>query len=318
MLPALDVTYAHAIGQSQDNGLPDMARLEILRRGDLVERIGGPDQGIRNDNARAIGQAFGVPEDDSHKWFISLITMRGCGPCDRLKAAFANAPELAPFVNVRDHHKSWAHYGVYDKDDQTQMYRWKNVRFYGYPTIIIQPPLNGQYGSPKTVVWQGPFYGNNPGGYDGNAAKLAEQIREGITNYVNSLPRRQSASEGIKQSDATSQETISQTAPFDVPPAPQPYGPDNLPPNQQPFPPQNPDAVSPASPGLFSVGLFVVAFIAGMLGSGALRLLIMGLGYLRQFQVSRGQPILTPEQYAALMKTLNDAQAKNETPKPAV
>jgi hypothetical protein len=116
-----------------------------------------------------------------HKWFISVITMRHCGACELLKCDFASAESLAAFVNVKDRAQSWSHYGAYYWDDPTQNWRWKNICLTTFPTIIIQPPRSGEYGDPRTVVWQ-------KVGYDGNDRQLAKDIRRAILAYVAKLP----------------------------------------------------------------------------------------------------------------------------------
>ena len=73
---------------------------------------------------------------------------------------------LRAFANPDDPKESWAHYRVYRSDDTTQSWRWKNLRISGYPTILIQPPRNRQFGDPSTVVMQ-------CAGYEGDAKQLS-------------------------------------------------------------------------------------------------------------------------------------------------
>jgi hypothetical protein len=129
-----------------------------------------------------IDQTSTAPSDRSEKWFISIISMQSCGACERLKHDFAHADNLAAFVNVADHRQSWSHYNVYQREDAEHMRRWQNIHVALYPTILIQPPLSGEYGDPRTVVWQ-------RSGYDGNDERLAQEIRAAIATYIARLPQ---------------------------------------------------------------------------------------------------------------------------------
>jgi hypothetical protein len=121
----------------------------------------------------------------SDKWFISVISMQNCGACERLKYDFAHAQKLAAFVNVHDKRQSWSHFNVYQREDAAQMERWKNIHIAAFPTIVIQPPRSGEFGDPRTVVWQ-------RSGYDGNEGRLTQDIRLAITRYVAQLPQGES------------------------------------------------------------------------------------------------------------------------------
>ncbi|MFM9115156.1 MAG: hypothetical protein ACKOU6_03235, partial [Planctomycetota bacterium] len=105
--------------------VPDIAIREIQRRGNLVQRLGG---GHQSDTLTAFAEAMRPPEDDSHKWFISVVTARNCKFCDSLKRDFANSEHLKPFVDVEDHTQSWSHYNVYASEDATQAWRFKDVK----------------------------------------------------------------------------------------------------------------------------------------------------------------------------------------------
>lgn len=144
---------------------------EILRRGNLVELINEPDE---------ITQIFGVPQDDNHKWFITVIGTKGCRYCETLKRDLTTNSYLTSLVNVSDHKNSWAHYNYYLAEDKSQEFRWEKLRIQGFPTILVQPPLNKQYGDPSTIVMQ-------QSGYNGNAKDLAKAIVDSIKKYVEAL-----------------------------------------------------------------------------------------------------------------------------------
>jgi hypothetical protein len=68
---------------------------------------------------------------------------------------------------------------VYAREDQSQSFRFENVRVASYPTVLVQPPLSGRYGEPSTVVFQGV--------YTGDPQKLARDISQAIRQYVSRL-----------------------------------------------------------------------------------------------------------------------------------
>lgn len=154
------------------------AKHEAMRRGDYVELIGAGPQG----DADAVAKAMAVPETDDDKWYISVVTGPSCKYCEQLKADFAASPKLQAFVNVSDHRKSWAHYAVYRFEDQTQEWRFAKVKIDRFPTIVIQPPLNGRFGKEGVAL---PLIV----GYNGDDAKLASEIRRTISSYVAAYER---------------------------------------------------------------------------------------------------------------------------------
>jgi len=147
---------------------------EVYRRGDAVTVMG---EGPRSAATEAWAAAMAPPEDDSHKWFVTLWSVKNCLYCEKLKADFQNAPELVAFITAPEHAKAWAHCNIYDGNDATQHHRKVKYRVTSYPTIVIQPPLDGTWGDPATVVfWEA--------GYDGNPKKLAERIRKAVRYYA--------------------------------------------------------------------------------------------------------------------------------------
>jgi len=177
--------------QPNSRNVAPSAKAEILRRGNFVEHLGGD---MRFADAEAIASAavadvMGQPADDNHKFFITLITQRGCAPCARLKADFASDKHLQALVNTTDHKQSWAHFNLYDAADKSQSFRWSKVQIKGYPTILIQPPRNGKYGDSKIVI-------NQLTGYDGNGEKLFNAIAGSIRAYVAKQAQKQAIESG--------------------------------------------------------------------------------------------------------------------------
>lgn len=154
--------------------IPQVDVAEVLRRGDLVVVAGEGPRGAVDD---AMRMATAPPPDESHMWFVTVIKTKNCQYCTKLHSDFQSAPELLAFVAATPPYKPWGHYNEYDASDETQKWRLKAYRITGYPTLVIQPPRNGMWGNPRTVVMQ-------LTGYDGNPKKLAQQITNGVRAYA--------------------------------------------------------------------------------------------------------------------------------------
>jgi hypothetical protein len=225
---------------------PEVDRDAVIRMGNSVIHSGG---GHKDDGEIAFGEVMGPPADDNHKWFISVITSRNCQHCERLKADLHKSQYLRAFCNLDDQKTSWAHTNVYLAGDKSQDWRWKDLRIGGYPTILIQPPLNKQFGDPSTVVLQHT-------GYDGNDKKLAEKMSAYIRAYIKKLsetPRQNwEHSSAIRQATYSRSRGFGQSADvgLDPPwtprpkvepsPAPTPFAPPFLPPVNVPVFPDTP------------------------------------------------------------------------------
>jgi len=261
--------------------VPHVAEQEILRRGNFVERI----DGYRNDVTDLIAEALRPPADDSHKWFITVITTRNCRYCESLKRDFATSANLRPFVDPEDHTNSWAHFNVFSIDDQTQAWRWEGIQLAGYPTLLIQPPRDNRYGDPKTVVLQ-------KTGYDGDSQKLASSIRDTITRYVARFPQ-QPRQRGIgQQTEPAEQQSRGYDPPFSPPPRvePTPYAP------QPQFPFDYPPVPQPAPQPTINPLSLLAALLGSTLGSGGmtnlLLLVLAGFAGIRTFRKATGQKLL--------------------------
>jgi hypothetical protein len=125
--------------------------------------------------------------DASEKWFITVLVRRDCRICDRMVSDFAQHPHLRPLVNALDHQQSWANFNVCHMDDPTQAARFKHpnsdLTIKGYPTLLVQPPTSGKYGSAQTIVLQ-------KTGYDGNASKFADQLMKSIVRYASAIEQK--------------------------------------------------------------------------------------------------------------------------------
>lgn len=167
---------------------PEVDKEEIVRRGNMVQELGTQQEGP-ND---LIADAIAPPEDDSHKWYITLVTIGDgtCKPCEAIKSDFIKTDELRAWANLTDPDKSWSHFQVrrYEDSDPekgSQRDWFKGVREkikegfdkVGAPCLVIQPPRNCEFGPNRMVV-------SMLFGYDGDAAKTSRKIRAAISTYV--------------------------------------------------------------------------------------------------------------------------------------
>lgn len=166
---------------------------EIVRRGDRVTRAGS---GPMSSEEQALSEATAPPADDSGKWFVSLIVDDSM-ESQALLYDLRHSPHLRAWIDLDEPKGSWSHATVYRKGDQTQDWRWKNLRISTYPVMILQPPAKLRdetkpdswiWGDPKTVVWQFD-------GYDARSATRAQDranaIRKALTLYVAKIAERQ-------------------------------------------------------------------------------------------------------------------------------
>lgn len=171
-MPAKGVVPAPAKG-----AVPQVDKDSVLRRGNLAEHIDGT---IRNPAVTLWGQLSGPPASDADKWTIAVISMQRCPTCAKLKQDWASDPELRAFAKpeLQNQKESWSHFQWYDKADATQQHQWKDLKVTAYPTVIVSPPRTGDYGSPKTVVFQQVY------GRGSTPQQLARDIRDAITRYA--------------------------------------------------------------------------------------------------------------------------------------
>jgi hypothetical protein len=147
----VSLTVVWCLAAEPDKDVPWKAQAEIARRGPLVERVDGIQDA--NDPIAAITAAMQPPADDSHKWLFTLVTMKNCQWCAKLRSDFENDPKLKSWVDTKDYTKSWAHWQVVQIEDQSQAWRWKDFKPSQFPTLIVQPPVNGSWGDPHTIVY---------------------------------------------------------------------------------------------------------------------------------------------------------------------
>jgi hypothetical protein len=234
---AIVVAMFAATGLLRGDEPADVDVAEVLRLGDTVQHVSGHQQSP-ND---LFVEAMATPEDDSGKWFVSVLTMQGCAPCEQLKADWKSSQHLLALADPTNPKRSWAHYQVYPREDKSQAFRFEGISVKSYPTVIVQPPRNGRFGDPKTVVYQG--------GYGGDPEKLARQITDAVRRYVS---RVQSAS----SHDSTAFHG------YDPPWSPTPKD-DNAPPTGPVVFPNGLPLIPPPSPLAGVAGLSTVVIVLG-------------------------------------------------------
>lgn len=281
------------IGAAQE---PEVDTAEVLRMGNLVQHI----DGIGSDPADRFVEAMGPPASDADKWFISVLSMRGCAACQKLKRDWATNPWLLALADPHDPKKSWAHYNVYLREDRSQAFRFENIRVTAYPTILVQPPRSGRYGEASTVVYQGT--------YGGDPERLARQITEAIRRYLAKLDAVPPAPRGFEGTIGV--DPPWQPTPQLDPPSPvAPVFPDGRP----LIPPGPPPDATPQAVGPWGA--------AGTAALTSLLTLLLALGVpwalktYRQYRIDSGRrPLLSGEQFQTLVEILSAAATASTQP----
>lgn len=236
VITVVGLFLAASVVGAQEKDVPDQARREIERRGYLVQKI---DDQVGAAPADVLAEALGIPPDDSHKFTLTILYggYRNA-QLDKLKEHVLTAKELEPWVRCRDRGK-----GSYDVASTGESHlhcrfdqhknpflpdHWSGIKVVGYPTLLLQPPRNGQWGSPATVI-------NQRTGYDGDPAKLAEWIRASIAKYALAYAQKPEyhAARSRNGHQEAKQTAGRYPAPFSVPPRELPAGSDP----SSPFPP---------------------------------------------------------------------------------
>lgn len=166
---------------------------EIIRRGDRVTRAG---RGPMDSGEAALSEATAPPADDSGKWFISIL-VDDAEPSKALLYDLRHSQALRAWADLDEPKGSWSHATVYRAGDQTQDWRWKNLKITALPCMILQPPAqlvdetrpnSWRWGDPKTVIWQFDGYDtSNPR----RAENRAAAIRAALQLYVKKISERQ-------------------------------------------------------------------------------------------------------------------------------
>lgn len=191
--PAEVAPKTDGVAAEQPQGGAEVDTAEIVRRGDRVTRAGS---GPMSSADQLLSEATAPPADDSGKWFVSII-VDDQPASQALLYDLRHSPSLRAWIDLDEPKGSWAHATVYKRGDQTQDWRWKNLKITALPCMILQPPAKLRdeskpdswiWGDPKTVIWQFD-------GYDTTQAARADNraaaIRKALSMYVDTMGRRQ-------------------------------------------------------------------------------------------------------------------------------
>ena len=281
--------------------IPEVNEAEVLRMGDTVQHIDGLHRATADD---AYIEAMGPPASDADKWFISVLSMRGCAACLRLKQDWAGNRWLLALANPSDPKQSWAHYNTYMREDASQAWRWKNIRVTAYPTVLVQPPRSGKYGEPGTVVFQGT--------YGGDPKALASNITRAIRLYVSKLPVRPHSA-GHKASE-DEDESIGADPPWIPSPLDEGRVQPTFPaPDRRPLIPPILDERKP----LFSIpwGSIITALATGVSLPVIIAVVIWLIYFIRAKRKEQGKPLLLDDETLAKLVELLRNVAEQEKPK---
>ena len=263
--------------------VPEVDQAEVLRLGDLVQHVG---DGIRAGDADAYVAALSPPASDADKWFISVISMKGCAGCEKLKRDWTTNAALLALANPGDTKQSWSHYNVYDRDDRSQMFRFDSLKVSTYPTILVQPPRSGKYGEPSTVVFQS-VYGGDP-------EKLARGIAQAIRLYVSKQGPQQIGAQVAGAVDPPWQPSP-KVEPVKPVPAPLPDFDPTIPPEVPVAPPVKP----------FPWSSVVTLLTAGFSLPAAVAIVVWAVYYLRARRQAAGKPpVIDPATLDRLLEKL--------------
>ncbi|MGC1272621.1 MAG: hypothetical protein WBC44_02850 [Planctomycetaceae bacterium] len=266
---------------------PEVDKAEVLRLGNLAQHV----DGIGGDPVDPFVEAMGPPASDADKWFITVLSMRGCAACEQIKRDWTTDPWLLALADPNDPAKSWAHYNVYYREDASQAFRFERLQVTAFPTIVVQPPRSGRYGKPETIVFQGT--------YGGDPQRLARQITTAIRKYVSKFEATPQVPAHRSKEEAIGIDPPWQPVPrVDPRPSVTPVLPDGRP----LIPPDLEPADSPAT------GSWGTAFT--LAGTSLVTLLLaVGVPWLlrmfRRWRIESGrQTLLSDEQFQRLLEAL--------------
>lgn len=290
-LLALAITPMLCYADDQAPSKPEVDSAEVHRRGDYVTVVG---EGSRGAADEAYTRAMAPPLDDSDKWFVSVFYDES-DTSKKLLKDFDNDASLLAFVYAQEPYKPWAHYNVYNVKDATQKWRVDGFKVTTVPTIVVQPPRNGIWGSPRTVV----FHSGNYLYQDPQA--LGTMMSSAVQQYVMKMSAQGYPRQPVSFSDEELNQLGTEVQPFLAPTNPQlnpqllnpqsgsrqtiaqipfqtpqvPYNPNPSVPSQVPqttYPPQV--VVQPNPPAQTGVLAYLMSFLAGAGGIALLKMLI--------------------------------------------
>ena len=189
--------------QAEGRDVPDSAKREIARRGSMAEHVGTVRNGL-------FCQALATPEDDSGKWYLTLIVKKGDAKSDAMRTMIAQNQAIRAWVDVANPKQSFTHFQEKSVDDQTQR-DWlapmqPAIAEFGLPALVLQPPRNGKFGDSSRVVKT--IHGVRTG------EDLDERLREAVKVYCESIDHP------IQIGQASAENPMAVAPPFNVQPTP--------------------------------------------------------------------------------------------------
>lgn len=219
---------------------------EASRWGERVVVVG---EGPRAGDEGLFSAAMAPPETDDDVWFFSVWGCKGCVACKELHDNLQKSPHLTPFTaKAPDQKKPWAYVNYYLIEDATQAWRAKASQVSDkstFPILIVQPPRNGKFGSPRWVVDR-----IEAKEASGAPDKLAARIRSSVRLYCKKLSEGGGGIKSARLFDiAEAQSLIGQSPtgaspPFAVPPQVPPFNPVYYPPSETPPQPPAPQPLT--------------------------------------------------------------------------
>lgn len=163
---------------------PEVDTAEVLRWGDRVVVAG---EGPRAGGEALYSEAMATPVDDSDQFFVTVWGHSRCEACRQLHQAFQSDPHLAAFVaDPPGERRPWAHFNYYQADNAQQAWRFARHKIPvrgPFPIVTIQPPLNGHYGNPQTVI------DRIDAAQLGKPQDLAKRIQASVRLYLSKVQR---------------------------------------------------------------------------------------------------------------------------------
>lgn len=165
-----------SLADDQASNLTDAGTHETARRGNHVEKTGTIRSGL-------MAAALAPPADDSDKWFVTLVYEPGKEDSEYMRSVIAKSTDIKCWIDANDASKSPTHYQERSITNPTQKDWISGVQpaidAKGLPMLVLQPPRNGKFGKPTTVVKA--IHGIGSGKY------IADKFREAIREYIASL-----------------------------------------------------------------------------------------------------------------------------------
>ena len=109
-----------SVGVSASLPAAEIDTAAVLRCGNMVQHVNG----IQQSAADVAMEALAPPQTKADKWFVTVVTIKGCGLCTKLKDDWQKNANLSALANPEDPERSWANFHYYDYQDASQTWRF--------------------------------------------------------------------------------------------------------------------------------------------------------------------------------------------------